>query len=237
MNSLRAMATLGLVLLLAACGGSKNKTDKDTSGKGSGDGACSDTDTDSGRNKSGDGNGSRSNSSGNTAKGNTGNGGGAQPQPEPEPEPSIYDTPKASCDVEGKVTEFTHVMAFWDEVNHSVRVVCSTAPIPDNQLDRLRIGEPIEAETPHLLVSFILKEGTTECSYGAIENQVYGFHWLTSLSPMNLINLGKPAIKELAGKPKVGEKVKVQVVFRSEEHKDAPAEKVHFDLVYELELK
>ncbi len=237
MNMARILIAVGLMLLLAACGGSKNKTDKDTTGKGSGDSACSGTDTSSGRNKSSDSNGSRSGGSGNTAKGNTGNGGTTQPEPEPEPAPSIYDTPKASCDVEGKVTEFSHVMAFWDEVNHSVRVVCSTVPIPDNQLERLRIGEPIESETPHLLVSFVLKEGTSECSYGAIENQVYGFHWLTSLSPMNLINLGKSAIKELAGKPAVGEKVKVQVVFRSEEHKDAPEEKVHFDLVYELELK
>lgn len=233
MNSARTFVACGLVLLLAACGGSKNKNDKDTSGKGSGDSTSStDSNSSSGRN-SGDGSGTN----GNAGKGSSGSGGNTQPQPDPEPVPSVYDMPKAVCDVEGKLTQFTHVMAFWDEINHSVRVVASTAPIPDNQLERLRIGEPIESETPHLLVSFILKEGTSECSYGAIENQVYGFHWLTSLSPMNLINMGKSAIKELAGKPKVGETVRVQVVFRSEEHKDAPDEKIHFDLVYELELK
>jgi len=48
---------------------------------------------------------------------------------------------------------------------------------------------------------------------------------------------GKTTIKELQGEAKVGTKVRVRIQFESEKVKGAPEEKVHFDVVQELELK
>ncbi|MCL4729521.1 MAG: hypothetical protein KJ044_03660, partial [Planctomycetes bacterium] len=145
--------------------------------------------------------------------------------------------PVARTDIEGKVTDFAHVMALWDEPNHTVRVVASTRPIPDSAIARLRNGDPLEGEIPHMILSWVLEENATRLSMAGAENYFYDFYWLTSLSPVSLRNIGKEAVRELSGKAKPGETVRVVIEFRSEKVKDAPEGKFHFDFVQELTLR
>jgi hypothetical protein len=233
-----------LLVLLAACNdGSKDKTGDSGKDRCSRDemGRCADPPTrkggsgkteganDKGSSGGTDG-GSKTGTGEGTNPGGTGTGGSGEERVD-------FDKPVARCEVEGKVTVFSHVMALWDEPNHAVRVVASSQAIPDSAIARLRNGEPLEGEVPHMILSWILEEGATKLTKAGAENYFYDFHWLTSLSPMSLRNIGKEAVRELSGSAKVGEKVRFVIEFRSEKVKDAPAEKIHFDFVQELTLK
>lgn len=241
---MRAMMAVTLALLLAACGGNNQKT-----GKGSGDDNLDFTtkprnDQPDTRGNSGKGNtqgGDKGGKSGTDTGGKTGTGNGSAGNNSTggnQGEGRVdFDKPVARTDIEGKVTDFAHVMALWDAENHTVRVVASTKPIPQGQIARLRLGEPIEGETPHMILSWVLEEGATRLSMAGAENYFYDFYWLTSLSPMSLRNIGKEAVRELSGKAVIGETVRIVIEFRSEKVKDAPAEKIHFDFVQELKLQ
>lgn len=202
-------------------GSNDGNTNKGNSGKSGTDGNGS---------KSGTGNGSKTGTGeGTDGSKNGGTDGNAGKK---------FEVALARTDIEGKVTDFPHVLALWDEANHTVRVVASTEEIPFARVELLRTGEPLGGETKHLILSFQLEEGATELKMGNTEVLVYGFHNLTSLSPVELINIGKEAIMEFSGKPKKGEKVRVFVEFRNEKIKDAPKEgKFYFDFAQELELK
>ncbi|MBX3459774.1 MAG: hypothetical protein KF696_07400 [Planctomycetes bacterium] len=233
---MRILTVCALALMLAACGGGGKQKSSDLRDP--------DTDftvkprNDEGGNKSSSGKSNKSGSDGGANKaangGDSGSGDTGKPQPDPEP---VIDKPLARTDIEGKVTEFHHVVALWDEVNHAVRFVASTKAIPADQLERLRIGEPLEGETPHFMLSFVLEEGTTTMNKAKVENWFYDFHWLTSLSPMSLRNIGKESISVMNGKAKVGETLKLVIDFKSEKVKDAPAEKIHFDVQFEIKLQ
>jgi hypothetical protein len=194
-------------------GSNDGNTNKNNNGSKSGDGSVS---------KSGNGNGTAGSKNG----AGTDNAG------------KKFDKALARTDIEGKTTDFPHVLALWDETHHTVRVIASKDPIPEARIPKLRTGEPLEGEVPHLILSFQLEEGAKDLTMSNTEVLVYAFHHLTSLSPVELINIGKDAIMEFSGKPKVGEKVRVFVEFRNEKIKDAPQEgKFHFDFAQELELK
>lgn len=224
---MRILSVCVLALFLAACGGGKKKSsdlrDPDT------DFTVKPRNDESGNSKASNGNSSNAADNG---KANTGN----QPKPEPEPEPTI-DKPLARTDIEGKVHEYTEVVALWDEVNHTLRFVASTRPIPADQLERLRGGEPLEGETPHFMLSFVLNEGTTDMDKAKVENWFYDFHWLTSLSPVSLRNIGKETIKLMSGKAKAGETLKLVIDFKSERVKDGPEGKFDFEVQFEIKLQ
>ncbi|MBK8207633.1 MAG: hypothetical protein IPK87_12730 [Planctomycetes bacterium] len=224
---MRILTVCLLALMLAACGGDKQKSSDQR-----------DPNTDFTRKPRNDESGSNKGTSGTSNKENQGakSNAGDEPEPEPEPEPTI-ETPVAHTDIEGKITEFNNVIALWDETNHSVRFVASTKPIPEDQIARLRNGEPIEGETPHFVLSFVLNEGTTDMDKAKVENWFYDFYWLTSLSPMSLRNIGKETIKLMSGKAKIGETLKLVIDFKSEKVKDAPEEKIHFDVQFEIKLQ
>jgi hypothetical protein len=234
---MRIYLACALVLMLAACGSGKSKSGGDSSDndKWSTNGVKRENTSGSnsssgGSNKSGDsrGNSGASNGAGNSVK---------EPDPEPEPEP-VIDEPVARTDIEGKVTEFKHVVALWDEVNHSVRFVASTQAIPASQYARLRNGDPLEGgEIPHIIFSFVLNEGTTTMNKGKVENWFYDFYWLTSLSPASLRNIGKETISVMNGSAKVGETLKLVIKFESAKVKDAPAEKFDFEVQFEVVLQ
>lgn len=203
--------------------------------KGSSDG---NTNKGSGSGKSGDGSGSKSGTDGGTKSGTGDGSGSGKNGAGSDNAGKKFDKALARTDIEGKTTDFPHVMALWDETHHAVRVVASKEPIPEARVSKLRTGEPLEGEVPHIILSFQLEEGATELTMKNTEVLVYGFHHLTSLSPVELINIGKDAIMEFSGKAKVGEKVRVFVEFRNEKIKDAPQEgRFHFDFAQELELK
>jgi len=241
---MRAITVMLLALLLAACGGNNQKT-----GKGSSDDNLDfttkprndqpDTRGNSGKgNTQGSDNGSKAGADNGAKTGTGGNGTDSNGNTDTGGEGRVdFAKPVARTDIEGKVTDFANVMALWDATNHTVRVVASTKPIPENQIARLRNGEPIEGETPHMILSWVLEEGATKLSMAGAENYFYDFYWLTSLSPMSLRNIGKEAVRELSGKAVIGQTVRVVIEFRSENVKDAPAEKVHFDFVQELKLQ
>jgi hypothetical protein len=226
---MRYTLTLLIVLLLAACGGSKTKTDSDKSDDDKWNTKGVKKENSSGSNKSADNsNCGGGNSAGNSVK---------EPEPEPQPEPEVPQS-VARTDIEGKITEFSHVIALWDEVNHSVRFVACTQEIPADQIARLRNGEPIETgEIPHIIFSFVMNEGTTTVDKTKVENWFYDFHWLTSLSPASLRNIGKETISVLNGKAQVGETLKLVIKFESAKVKDAPAEKFDFEVNFDVKLQ
>lgn len=207
-------------------GGSSAGKESGNSSKDSGGGSSG---KDSGSSTGKDGGGSKVGKDGGSGSGKDGGSGTATDKK--------FETPVARTDIEGKVTEFKHVVALWDDVNHSVRLVASTEAIPADKIKQLRNGDAMEGETPHVILSFVLEEGATSLGMKNVENWFYSFHNLTSLSPMNLTNIGKETIVEFSGKPKVGETIRLFVEFRSEKVKDAPAEKIHFDFAQEIELK
>lgn len=218
-----------MVLVLAACGGSKSQPDKDTA----------DDDKWSAKNVRREDTSNRDSGSGNAGGSNTADNGGGNTakEPEPEPQPEVPES-VARTNIEGKITEFSNVIALWDEVNHSVRFVACTQAIPDDQLARLRNGEPIEGgEVPHIIFSFVLEEGTTTLNKAKVENWFYDFHWLTSLSPASLRNIGKETISVLDGNAKVGETLKLVIKFESAKVKDAPAEQFDFEVNFEVVLQ
>lgn len=217
-----------MVLVLAACGGSKSQPDKDTA----------DDDKWSAKNVKREDTSNRNSGSGNSGGNTAGTGGGnTAKEPEPEPQPEVPES-VARTNIEGKITEFSNVIALWDEVNHSVRFVACTQAIPDDQLARLRNGEPIEGgEVPHIIFSFVLEEGTTTLNKAKVENWFYDFHWLTSLSPASLRNIGKETISVMNGKAKVGETLKLVIKFESAKVKDAPAEQFDFEVNFEVVLQ
>lgn len=217
-----------MVLVLAACGGSKSQPDKDTA----------DDDKWSAKNVKREDTSNRNSGSGNTGGNTAGTGGGnTAKEPEPEPQPEVPES-VARTNIEGRITEFSNVIALWDEVNHSVRFVACTQAIPDDQLARLRNGEPIEGgEVPHIIFSFVLEEGTTTLNKAKVENWFYDFHWLTSLSPASLRNIGKETISVMNGKAKVGETLKLVIKFESAKVKDAPAEQFDFEVNFEVVLQ
>lgn len=217
-----------MVLVLTACGGSKSQPDKDTA----------DDDKWSAKNVKREDTSNRNSGSGNTGGNTAGTGGGnTAKEPEPEPQPEVPES-VARTNIEGKITEFSNVIALWDEVNHSVRFVACTQAIPDDQLARLRNGEPIEGgEVPHIIFSFVLEEGTTTLNKAKVENWFYDFHWLTSLSPASLRNIGKETISVLDGNAKVGETLKLVIKFESAKVKDAPAEQFDFEVNFEVVLQ
>lgn len=217
-----------MVFVLAACGGSKSQPDKDTA----------DDDKWSAKNVKREDTSNRNSGSGNSGGNTAGTGGGnTAKEPEPEPQPEVPES-VARTNIEGKITEFSNVIALWDEVNHSVRFVACTQAIPDDQLARLRNGEPIEGgEVPHIIFSFVLEEGTTTLNKAKVENWFYDFHWLTSLSPASLRNIGKETISVLNGKAKVGETLKLVIKFESAKVKDAPAEQFDFEVNFEVVLQ
>jgi hypothetical protein len=193
----------------------------------------------SGSGKSGtDGNGSKSGTDG---SGKSGTGDGKNSGKDGTSDANAgkkFDKALARTEIEGKTTEFPHVIALWDNTHHAVRVVASTKEIPASAHETLRNGDPLQGEVPHIILSFQLEEGATDLKMGNTEVLVYAFYNLTSLSPVQLINIGKEAIMEFSGKAKVGEKVRVFVEFRNEKIKDAPKEgKFYFDFAQELELK
>lgn len=217
-----------MVFVLAACGGSKSQPDKDTA----------DDDKWSAKNVKREDTSNRNSGSGNTGGNTAGTGGGnTAKEPEPEPQPEVPES-VARTNIERKITEFSNVIALWDEVNHSVRFVACTQAIPDDQLARLRNGEPIEGgEVPHIIFSFVLEEGTTTLNKAKVENWFYDFHWLTSLSPASLRNIGKETISVMNGKAKVGETLKLVIKFESAKVKDAPAEQFDFEVNFEVVLQ
>lgn len=217
-----------MVFVLAACGGSKSQPDKDTA----------DDDKWSAKNVKREDTSNRNSGSGNSGGNTAGTGGGnTAKEPEPEPQPEVPES-VARTNIEGKITEFSNVIALWDEVNHSVRFVACTQAIPDDQLARLRNGEPIEGgEVPHIIFSFVLEEGTTTMNKAKVENWFYDFHWLTSLSPASLRNIGKETISVMNGKAKVGETLKLVIKFESAKVKDAPAEQFDFEVNFEVVLQ
>ena len=218
-----------MVLVLSACGGSKSQPDKDTA----------DDDKWSAKNVKREDTSNRNSGSGNTGGGNAAENGGGNTakEPEPEPQPEVPES-VARTNIEGKITEFSNVIALWDEVNHSVRFVACTQAIPDDQLARLRNGEPIEGgEVPHIIFSFVLEEGTTTLNKAKVENWFYDFHWLTSLSPASLRNIGKETISVLDGKAKVGETLKLVIKFESAKVKGAPEEQFDFEVNFEVVLQ
>lgn len=217
-----------MVFVLAACGGSKSQPDKDTA----------DDDKWSAKNVKREDTSNRNSGSGNSGGNTAGTGGGnTAKEPEPEPQPEVPES-VARTNIEGKITEFSNVIALWDEVNHSVRFVACTQAIPDDQLARLRNGEPIEGgEVPHIIFSFVLEEGTTTLNKAKVENWFYDFHWLTSLSPASLRNIGKETISVMNGKAKVGETLKLVIKFESAKVKDAPAEQFDFEVNFEVVLQ
>lgn len=217
-----------MVFVLAACGGSKSQPDKDTA----------DDDKWSAKNVKREDTSNRNSGSGNTGGNTAGTGGGnTAKEPEPEPQPEVPES-VARTNIEGRITEFSNVIALWDEVNHSVRFVACTQAIPDDQLARLRNGEPIEGgEVPHIIFSFVLEEGTTTLNKAKVENWFYDFHWLTSLSPASLRNIGKETISVMNGKAKVGETLKLVIKFESAKVKDAPAEQFDFEVNFEVVLQ
>lgn len=225
---MRATMAILLLLLLAACGnGSKNNNKKaddnlDFTTKPR-------EDQPDNRGKSGPGNNSgNANNAGNAAK---------EPEPQPQPEPEVPQS-VARTNIEGKITEFKHVIALWDEVNHSVRFVACTQEIPAGQIARLRNGEPIEGgEIPHIIFSFVLEEGTTSMTKGKVENWFYDFHWLTSLSPASLRNIGKETISRMDGDAKLGQMLKLVIKFESAKVKDAPAEQFDFEVNFDVKLE
>ena len=240
--TLACVLAMFLALTAAACSNDPEprkdtKDDLDFSNpKGSNDG-----NTNKGNNngsKTGDGTGSKSGTDGGSKTG-TGNGSDTGKNGAgTDNAGKKFDKALARTDIEGKTTDFPHVIALWDESNHAVRVVASKEPIPEARIPKLRTGEPLEGEVPHIILSFQLEEGATERTMKNPEVLVYGFHHLTLLSPVELINIGKDAIMEFSGKAKVGEKVRVFVEFRNEKVKDAPKEgKFYFDFAQELELK
>lgn len=225
---MRATMAILLLLLLAACGnGSKNNNKKadddlDFTTKPREDQADN-------RGKSGTGNNSNN-------SGNAGNG-AKEPEPQPQPEPEVPQS-VARTNIEGKITEFKNVIALWDEVNHSVRFVACTQAIPADQIARLRNGEPIEGgEIPHIIFSFVLEEGTTSMNKAKVENWFYDFHWLTSLSPASLRNIGKETISRMDGDAKVGQMLKLVIKFESAKVKDAPAEQFDFEVNFDVKLE
>jgi hypothetical protein len=144
----------------------------------------------------------------------------------------------ARTNIEGKITEFKNVIALWDEVNHSVRFVACTQAIPADQIARLRNGEPIETgEVPHIIFSFVLEEGTTKLNKAKVENWFYDFHWLTSLSPASIRNIGKETISRMDGDAKVGTMLKLVIKFESAKVKDAPTEQFDFEVNFDVKLE
>lgn len=222
-------ALLVLVLVLSACGGSKSQSDSDKSDDDKWSSKNVKREDSSNRNGSGN-----ANSGGNKADSGGGN---TAKEPEPEPQPEVPES-VARTEIEGKITEFSNVIALWDEVNHTVRFVACTQAIPDDQLARLRNGDPLEGgEVPHIIFSFVLQEGTTTLNKGKVENWFYDFHWLTSLSPASLRNIGKETISVMNGKAEVGETLKLVIKFESAKVKDAPAEQFDFEVNFEVVLQ
>lgn len=240
-TTLACVLALMLALVATACSNDPEprkepKDDIDFSNpKGSSDG---NTNKGSGGKSGTDGNGSKSGTDG-SGKSGTGEGkSGGKDGAADANAGKKFDKALARTEIEGKTTDFPHVIALWDNTHHAVRVVASTKEIPESAHATLRNGEPLGGEVPHIILSFQLEEGATELKMGNTEVLVYGFHNLTSLSPVELINIGKEAIMEFSGKAKVGEKVRVFVEFRNEKIKDAPKEgKFYFDFAQELELK
>ncbi|MCC6574339.1 MAG: hypothetical protein IT462_11165 [Planctomycetes bacterium] len=235
-----------MLLLVAACSNdpepTKNRGDDSgsrDSGRGIGDSRDSGSGKDSGSGSTGktDGGGATGKDGGGSSVGKDSGSGSGKDGGSGTGTGKKFETAMARTDIEGKVTDFKHVMALWDETNHSVRFVASTEAIPADKIKQLRNGDALEGETPHVILSFVLEEGTTSLGMKGVENWFFGFHNLTSLSPMNLMNIGKETIVEFSGKPKVGETIRLYVEFRSEKVKDAPAEKIHFDFAQEIELK
>jgi hypothetical protein len=233
---MRIYLVCALVLLLAACGNGKSKPSGGTSDddKWSTNGVK--RENTSGSNSSSGGSNKSGNSNGNNSGANNGAGNSVK-EPEPEPEPVVEES-VARTDIEGKITEFSHVIALWDEVNHSVRFVACTQEIPADQIARLRNGDPMEGgEIPHIIFSFVLNEGTTTMNKGKVENWFYDFYWLTSLSPASLRNIGKETISVMNGNAKIGETMKLVIKFESAKVKDAPAEKFDFEVNFDVKLQ
>ena len=223
-----------LLLLMTACGGDKSKNTARTSDDDKWSTKDVKRENTSSSNSSGKSN--KSGDNGNSA--NSGNNAGnSVKEPEPEPEPVVEES-VARTDIEGKITEFSHVIALWDEVNHSVRFVACTQEIPADQIARLRNGDPIDGgEIPHIIFSFVLNEGTTTMNKGKVENWFYDFYWLTSLSPASLRNIGKETISQMNGNAKIGETLKLVIKFESAKVKDAPAEKFDFEVNFDVKLQ
>lgn len=239
------IALISLLLVLAACGSSKPAKSNTSASDGPDftmkprDGEASDKNAKTGTgSKAGTADGTKSGTSDGSKTGTGDSSTADQGKTTPAGEGRVdFTKPLARCTVEGKETNFPHVLALWDVANHTVRVVASSQAIPESAWPRLRNGEPLEGEIPHMMLSWVLEEGAQKLSIAGAENYFYDFHWLTSLSPMSLRNIGKEAVRELSGNTKPGEKVRVVIEFRSENVKDAPQEKIHFDFVQELELK
>jgi hypothetical protein len=226
---MRYAVSLMIVLLIAACGSDKSKTSSTSSDNDKWSTNGVKRENTSGSNSSSGG----SNKAGNSTASN----GVKEPEPEPQPEPEVPES-VARTDIEGKITEFSHVIALWDEVNHSVRFVACTQEIPADQIARLRNGDPMEGgEIPHIIFSFVLNEGTKVMNKGKVENWFYDFYWLTSLSPASLRNIGKETISQMNGKAEIGETMKLVIKFESAKVKDAPAEKFDFEVNFDVKLQ
>lgn len=221
------MASL-LLLLLAACGnGSKNNNKK----------ADDDLDFTTKPREDQPDNRAKSGTGNNSGKAHSAGNGAKEPEPQPQPEPDVPQS-VARTTIEGRITEFKHVIALWDEVNHSVRFVACTQEIPAGQIARLRNGEPIEGgEILHIIFSFVREEGTTSMTKAKVENWFYDFHWLTSLSPASLRNIGKETISRMDGEAKLGQMLKLVIKFESAKVKDAPSEQFDFEVNFDVKLE
>lgn len=161
-------------------------------------------------------------------------------EPKPTPDSTAFDwdnfEPVANCDIEGNKTDFPNVVAFWDPDYRSVRIVLSVDLISPDMHDRLRRSEPLDDPARHYILSLNMDEGVTKLSPKAVATWSFDFYNLTDLSPMKLINLGKPTILELTGDAKAGAEVRVRIVWDATKVAKSP-DSIHFAVTQKLTLR
>lgn len=156
---------------------------------------------------------------------------------QPAPAAPAWTEPAARVSNEGTETRFSHTAAFWDAAAGELLLVMARFEIDDAAAARLRETGTLSDTEPHALLLIGFDPGVTEFSAGAVQGHNFMLFQLTDPQPSQFANIGPESIKSITGKPAKGEKVRVHIEFRADQHKFGGTRKIHIDLRQELTLR
>lgn len=156
---------------------------------------------------------------------------------QPVPDTPTWTEPAARVSNEGTETRFSHTAAFWDAAAGELLVVMTRFEVDDAAARRLRETGTLSDTEPHALLLIGFDPGITELSAAAVEGHNFMLFQLTDPQPSQFANIGPESIKSITGKPAKGEKIRVHIEFRADQHKFGGTQKIHIDLRQEMTLR